>query len=61
MLDNAFTELERDGDGRARVLLDDPASGAGLTLWVDESYRYLMLYTGTRARTSRGTAWPSSR
>jgi len=46
VLDNAFTELERDGDGRARVLLDDPASGAGLTLWVDESYRYLMLYTG---------------
>jgi aldose 1-epimerase len=46
VLDNAFTELDRDEDGRARVLLDDPASGAGLTLWVDESYRYLMLYTG---------------
>jgi aldose 1-epimerase len=46
VLDNAFTELERDLDGRARVLLDDPAGSAGLTLWVDESYRYLMLYTG---------------
>jgi len=46
VLDNAFAELERDGDGRARVLLDDLAGGAGLTLWVDESYRYLMLYTG---------------
>jgi len=46
VLDNAFAELERDGDGRARVLLDDVAAGAGLTLWVDESYRYLMLYTG---------------
>ena len=46
MLDNAFTELERDADGRARVLLDDPARGAGLTLWVDESYRYLMVFTG---------------
>jgi aldose 1-epimerase len=45
VLDNAFTELERDGDGRARVLLD-AAGGDGLTLWVDESYRYLMLYTG---------------
>jgi len=45
-LDHAFTELERDGDGRARVLLDDAAGGVGLTLWVDESYRYLMLYTG---------------
>ena len=46
VLDNAFAELERDGDGRSRVLLDDVAGGAGLTLWVDESYRYLMLYTG---------------
>jgi aldose 1-epimerase len=46
VLDNAFAELERDGDGRARVLLDDVAGGAGLTLWLDESYRYLMLYTG---------------
>ena len=46
VLDNAFTELERDDDGRARVLLDDAAGDAGLTLWVDESYRYLMLYTG---------------
>jgi aldose 1-epimerase len=46
VLDNAFTELERDGDSKARVLLDDAAGGAGLTLWVDESYRYLMLYTG---------------
>jgi aldose 1-epimerase len=46
VLDNAFTELERDDDGRARVLLDDAAGGVGLTLWVDESYRYLMLYTG---------------
>lgn len=46
VLDHAFTELERDDDGQARVLLDDVAGGAGLTLWVDESYRYLMLYTG---------------
>jgi aldose 1-epimerase len=46
VLDNAFTELERDGDGRARVLLDDVAGDAGVTVWVEESYRYLMLYTG---------------
>jgi aldose 1-epimerase len=46
VLDHAFTELERDGDGRARVLLDDVAGDTGLTLWLDESYRYLMLYTG---------------
>jgi aldose 1-epimerase len=46
VLDNAYTELERDADGRARVLLDDPSSDSGLTLWVDESYPYLMVFTG---------------
>lgn len=46
VLDNAYAELERDADGRARVLLDDPADGSGLTLWVDESYGYVMVFTG---------------
>ena len=45
MLDNGFTGLERDADGRARVLLDD-ADGDGVTLWVDESYPYLMVFSG---------------
>jgi aldose 1-epimerase len=44
-LDNAFTDLERDGDGLAHVVLGD-GNGRGLTLWVDESYGYLMLFTG---------------
>jgi len=39
-LDHCFTALERDGDGRARVL------AGGTTLWVDESYPYLMVFTG---------------
>jgi aldose 1-epimerase len=46
VLDNAFTELARDADGRVRVQLDDPESGSGVTLWVDESYAYLMVFTG---------------
>lgn len=45
-LDDAFTELERDDDGLARVQLRDPDGGSELTLWVDESYPYLMLFTG---------------
>jgi aldose 1-epimerase len=45
-LDHAFTDLERDPDGRARVSLADPATGRELTLWVDEHYPYLMLFTG---------------
>jgi aldose 1-epimerase len=45
-LDNAFTDLERDPDGRARVVLRDPGTGRALTLWADEHYPYLMLFTG---------------
>jgi aldose 1-epimerase len=45
-LDNAFTDLERDADGRAQVSLEDPATGRSVTLWVDEHYPYLMLFTG---------------
>ena len=45
-LDDAFTDLERGADGLARVELRDPTSRAGLTLWLDESYHYLQLFTG---------------
>jgi aldose 1-epimerase len=45
-LDDAFTDLKRGTDGRARVELLDPASRAGLTLWLDETYRCLQLFTG---------------
>jgi aldose 1-epimerase len=43
-LDNAFTDLERDGDGVGRVALGGPEGQ--VSLWVDESYPYLMLFTG---------------
>jgi aldose 1-epimerase len=46
VLDNAFTDLRRDADGLARVELRDPADGAGIALWVDEPYEYLMVFTG---------------
>jgi aldose 1-epimerase len=45
-LDNAFTDLERDGDGLAAVELRHPDDGTGLTLWADDSYPYLQLFTG---------------
>jgi aldose 1-epimerase len=45
-LDHCFTDLERDDDGLARVALRSPEGDAGLTLWADEAYGYLMLYTG---------------
>jgi len=45
-LDNAFTDLERDEDGLARVELSDREHGVGVSLWVDDSYPYLQLFTG---------------
>ena len=46
MLDNAFSDLERDEDGLARVELQDPRRRNGVSLWVDSAYPYLMLFTG---------------
>jgi aldose 1-epimerase len=45
-LDNAYTNLEHDGDGVARVELRDPDRGTALSLWLDESYQYIELFTG---------------
>lgn len=45
-LDTAFTELARDQHGFACVELRDPDSGAQVSLWVDRSYPYLMVFTG---------------
>jgi aldose 1-epimerase len=40
VLDHCFTDVERDADGRAEVRL------GATTLWADESYPYLMVFTG---------------
>jgi aldose 1-epimerase len=45
-LDHAFTDLEREADGRARVELRDPDRETKVSLWVDRSYPYLMLFSG---------------
>jgi aldose 1-epimerase len=45
-LDHAFTDLERDENGLAQVKLRDPDHGTRVSLWVDVSYPYLMLFTG---------------
>jgi aldose 1-epimerase len=44
-LDLAFTDLERDEDGRAWVQLRAP-DGQGAAIWLDESYPYVELFTG---------------
>ena len=44
--DHAFTDLERDAEGLARVELRDLDHGTEVSFWVDESYPYLMLFSG---------------
>ena len=45
VLDHCFTDLARDTDGHAAVRLSDPG-GRSVTLWVDESYGYVMVFSG---------------
>ena len=45
-LDHAFTDLKRDQDGLARVELRDSDRGMQVSLWVDQSYSCLMLFSG---------------
>ena len=44
-LDHAFTTLSPGDDGLVRVQLR-AAGGDGFTLWVEDSYRYLMVFSG---------------
>jgi aldose 1-epimerase len=45
-LDHAFTDLERNADGLARVELYDSDRETKVSLWVDQTYPYLMLFSG---------------
>lgn len=44
-IDDAFTDLHRDERGRAWVHLED-GDGRVTSLWVDEAYPFIELYTG---------------
>ena len=49
VLDAAFTDLDRDDQGVATVVLRDPATGRGVALWVDERHRWLQVYSADDA------------
>jgi aldose 1-epimerase len=44
-LDHGYTDLERDGAGLACITVE-AVDGSGRTLWVDEGYPYVMVFTG---------------
>lgn len=46
VLDTTFGELERDSDRNARVVVTNADDSAGVTVWMDESFGWLQLYTG---------------
>ncbi len=43
--DDAFTDLDRDDDGTATVVVRDSTSGRGVALWVDQQHTWLQLYS----------------
>jgi aldose 1-epimerase len=45
-LDHAFAGLARDADGRARVELASASGERRITVWLDENYRYVQVFTG---------------
>jgi aldose 1-epimerase len=44
-LDHGYTDLDRGHGGAARVTVET-VDGSGRTLWVDEGYPYVMVFTG---------------
>jgi aldose 1-epimerase len=52
-LDTAFGDLERGTDGIARASLEDPLTGRGVELWVDDRFRYLMCFTADTVEPER--------
>jgi aldose 1-epimerase len=45
-LDTCFADLARDAEGIARVVLSAPGDDRRLTLWMDERFRFVQVYTG---------------
>jgi aldose 1-epimerase len=52
-LDNGYMDLERDEAGLCRVELTARGGSSSVTLWVDETYPYLMVFTGDRPDVQR--------
>jgi aldose 1-epimerase len=46
VLDDCFTELDRDEQGAAHVTLTDPSTARSMTLWMSSRYEYVQVFTG---------------
>ncbi len=45
-LDTAFTNLIADTDGLTRILMQSPDGRQRVALWMDQTYSYVMVFTG---------------
>ena len=45
-LDTAYTNLIADTDGLVRIRMEAPDGGRQVTLWMDGTYSYVMVFTG---------------
>jgi aldose 1-epimerase len=45
-IDHTYTDLIRDADGRCRLRLEAPDGLTAVTVWLDEAYPYLEVFTG---------------
>ncbi len=46
IIDECFTDLIRDADGRARVVLSEPGTPKSVVVWLGERYRYIQAFSG---------------
>jgi aldose 1-epimerase len=46
VIDTAFTDLERDGEGVARVALGSADGARRVSVWMDGHFDYVMVFTG---------------
>jgi aldose 1-epimerase len=51
-LDTAFTDLVRGFDGMVRVEVSDLEGRRGVTIWMDDHFRHVMVYTGDNVEPS---------
>jgi aldose 1-epimerase len=59
VLDSCFSDLQPDGDGVVRVAIAHPDGAPTRTVWMDASFRFVMVFSGDtleQARRRRGLA-----
>lgn len=45
-INHCYTGLKRDPDGMARALVRNPRTGEEITIWMDKSFPYIVVFTG---------------